>query len=300
MQAHCPPPFQGGAGGGMRLLGFHFGSLSRHSWLPRQHTESGYSLIELVIVMAILGVIGVGLLTIYTASIRQYIEATQRAELTGSARLAIERLSRELRNALPNSVRVSSDGNCVEFRPVQAGSTYVDLPTTIASSTVTAAVFPVPAGSWSLSVMPLLTGDGSSSDIYGPVPLATADIASISAPDVNNIVTITLTAAKLFPRTSPGRRIFVTGAPISFCITSGNQVRRYSSYGNSLIQPTTSTLSGGVLLAENTIAGDAAAPVFRYTTGTLERNAVLSAQLELRAATESLRYAHEVLIRNVP
>ncbi|NQD37290.1 type II secretion system protein [Permianibacter sp. IMCC34836] len=260
----------------------------------------GYTLIELVIVIAILGVIGVGLISIYTTSIRQYVEANLRAELSASARFAVERLSRELRNALPNSIRVTSDGDCVEFRPVQLGSTYVDLPLTSASSTVTAAAFTLPAGSWSLSVMPLLTGNGSSSDMYGPSPLATAGIASVGAPDANNMVSITLTAAKQFPRSSPGRRLFIVGAPVSFCVTAANQIRRYTGYASTVVQPTKNDLSGGTLLAENVQVSDVSNTAFRYTSGSLERNAVLSLQLRLSAGTETLRYAHEVLIRNVP
>lgn len=268
--------------------------------LPNPLQRNGYTLIELVMVIAILGVISVGLFSLVVSSMQQYLLATQRAELTASARVAIERLSRELRNALPNSVRADSTGNCVEFRPIVTGTRYVELPTSSASNSVTAAPFPLPAGSWSLSVMPLLTGDGSQSDMYGPAPLASADIAGVSAPDGDNVVTITLTAAKQFPRTSPSRRLFVIGAPVSFCITGANQLRRYANYGNLLSQPGVADLSNGVLLAENLLAGDAGTPVFRYLPGTLERNAVLMADLQLQAGTESLRYAHEMQIRNVP
>lgn len=268
--------------------------------LSAAQINRGYSLVELVIVIALIGIIGVGLFSIFTTSIRQYVEASQRAELTASARLAVERLSRELRNALPNSVRVSSDGNCIEFRPVQTAVAYVDIPTAGASTSLTAAPMTLPSGSWSVAIMPLLTGDGSNSDMYGPAPLATVGIASISAPDVNNVVTVTFTAAKQFPRSSPSRRLFVIGQPVSFCITAGNQLRRYNSYASTVIQPDLATLSGGNLLAENLLPGDSSAPVFQYSTGTLERNAVLSAQLQLRAGTDTVRYAHEVLIRNVP
>lgn len=260
----------------------------------------GYTLIELVVVIAILGVIGVGLFSIYTTSIRSYIEASQRAELTTSARLGIERLSRELRNALPNSVRVTSDGNCVEFRPVIAGTSYIDLPTTSASNTLTMAPVTLPAGSWSASVMPLMSSDGSQSDMYGPSPLTTAGIVSISAPDGNNIVTVTLDRSLQFPRSSPTRRLFIVGGAVSFCVTPGSDLRRYSSYTSTVSQPNLAGVSGGNLLAQNVSNGDASNPVFRYAPGTLERNAVLGMQLRMTAGNESLRYAHELVIRNVP
>ncbi len=278
---------------------------SRHALATHRSTrkgsvrQQGFTLLETIVVLVVLGILSVGLFTIFNASIRQYLDASARTELTASARLAVERLNREMRNALPNSVRTSGDGNCVEFRPVVTGATYVELPTTIASTTLTAAPFATPAGSWDLSVMPLLTGDGVASDMYGPSPLTTAGIASISAPDADNVVTVTLTASKRFPRTSPGRRLFVIGTPVSFCIT-GTQLRRYAGYGNFLNQPAPASLGTGVLLADYLQTGDATNPVFRYSAGTLERNAMVQIDLLLQARDEQLRYAHEVLIRNVP
>lgn len=264
---------------------------------PRAH---GYSLVELVIVIVILGIIGVGLFSIYTTSIRQYIDASRRAEMTASARLALERISRELRNALPNSVRVSSDGNCVEFRPVLTAAVYAELPISNPASSLTASAFTLPAGSWAVSVMPLQTSDGVNSDMYGSAPLTTVGITAVSAPDASNLVTVSLAAAHQFPRTSPSRRLYVVGGASSFCITAGGQLRRYSSYSSTVNQPPLGSLGSGDLLAENISPGDSSAPVFRYFPGSLERNAVLDISLLLRVGDESLRYAHEVQIRNVP
>ena len=259
---------------------------------------AGYNLIELVIVITILGVIGVGLFSIYTTSIRGYVEASQRAEMTNSARLALERISREVRNALPSSVRASTDGNCLEFRPVQLGTSYIEIPTTAPANTLKAAAFTVPAGSWSLSIMPMLTSDGSNSDMYGPAPLATVGISSIGAPDANNVVDVGLSRSIQFPRTSPTRRLFVVGNPISFCVGNDGNLRRYNGYASTVVQP--NPPAGGVLLAQRLLSGDASDPVFRYSAGSSENNAVLGIQLRLRADSDTLRYAHEVLIRNVP
>lgn len=265
-----------------------------------QPRARGYSLVELVIVIVILGVIGVGLFSIYTTSIRQYIDASRRAEMTASARLALERISRELRNALPNSVRVNGDGNCVEFRPVLTAAVYAELPISSPASSLTASAFSLPAGSWAVSVMPLQSSDGVNSDMYGSAPLTTVGITAVSAPDASNLVTVGLAAAHQFPRTSPSRRLYVVGGASSFCITAGGQLRRYSSYSSTVNQPPLNSLGSGDLLAENISPGDSSAPVFRYFPGSLERNAVLDISLLLRVGDESLRYAHEVQIRNVP
>ncbi len=262
-------------------------------------TMAGYNLIELVIVITILGIMAVGLFSIYTTSIRGYIEATQRAEMTSDARLALERISREVRNALPNSVRASGDGNCLEFRPVQLGTSYVEIPLSAPANSLKASVFSVPSGSWSLSIMPMLTGDGSNSDMYGAAPLTTVGITAIGAPDVDNVVTVSLSRSIQFPRSSPTRRLFVVGNPISFCVGNDGSMRRYSGYASTVVQPSPPA-TGGVLLAQRLLSGDASAPVFRYAAAGSDNNAVLGIQLRLQAGSDTLRYAHEVLIRNVP
>ena len=52
-----------------------------------------------------------------------YVDTARRDNLQQQGRFAVERVSRELRNALPGSVRVA--GNCVDFMPVLNASSYL-------------------------------------------------------------------------------------------------------------------------------------------------------------------------------
>ena len=89
--------------------------------------ESGFTLLELIIVIILLGVMAVGITGFITLSTQTYLNVTERDELLASARFAVERLNREVRNALPNSLRVKTnvDTNkqCLEFIPIQASTT---------------------------------------------------------------------------------------------------------------------------------------------------------------------------------
>ena len=94
----------------------------------------GFTLIELVVVITVMGILSIGAVSFITDASDGYANTVRRTELGSTMRLAAERVTRELRNALPNSVRVS--GNCLEFIPVEGGSTYLNLPVSIASTHV--------------------------------------------------------------------------------------------------------------------------------------------------------------------
>lgn len=255
----------------------------------------GFTLIELIVVIVIIGILSVGFTSLYTQSIDQYLDANRRSDLSATARLALERVSRELRDALPNSVRVTPSGNCVEFRPLATAQYYLDIPIAAPASSFSAITFPLPSsGSWSAAIMPLDIAD--SYDTSASNSKAVVGIASVS-PLGTNSVQVNLVSANRFPRTSSARRFFVTGTPISFCVSAG-ELRRYQGYGVQATQPTPgSGLSGGDLLARNIVNP---AAIFQYQAGTLERNALLTVALDLRSGDEQIRHEHEVLIRNVP
>ena len=66
------------------------------------------TLIELVIVIAISSIIAVGMAAFIARPIEAYVDAARRAELTDIADTALRRMTRDLRTALPNSIRVAT------------------------------------------------------------------------------------------------------------------------------------------------------------------------------------------------
>ena len=102
----------------------------------RQQTEvhnppraAGFTLVELVIVIVLLGILSVGTVQFINDSTMGYANSVVRSELASGAQSVLDRLSRELRDALPRSVRVSADGACLEYLPVVGGTSYLSVPT---------------------------------------------------------------------------------------------------------------------------------------------------------------------------
>lgn len=90
---------------------------------PMQREQSGVTLIELVVAMVITGII-VAAVAFFVFPVRQSAELAMRAELTDIADNALQRISRDIRRALPNSVRVDGTGQFLEFLEVRTAGRY--------------------------------------------------------------------------------------------------------------------------------------------------------------------------------
>lgn len=76
---------------------------------------------ELIFVLVILGLVGAIGSSFMVATMDMYQRTQDRVALMQRGRVALEQMSRYLRAAVPNSVRVSATGKCLEFVPVVAG-----------------------------------------------------------------------------------------------------------------------------------------------------------------------------------
>lgn len=86
---------------------------------PRRH-GSGFTLIELTLVIVIAGVLAATLAVFMRPAIDSYLSSGNRAELTDQADTALRRMLRDIRLAVPNSVR-SPGSQCVEVVPTASG-----------------------------------------------------------------------------------------------------------------------------------------------------------------------------------
>lgn len=88
--------------------------------------QTGFTLVEMIMVIVITGIIGGMVAVFLKAPIQQYIDVARRAELTDIADTAMRRMARDVRIAAPNSVRIAGCGGtpCVEFLPTKDGGRY--------------------------------------------------------------------------------------------------------------------------------------------------------------------------------
>lgn len=83
----------------------------------------GFTLVELIIVLMITSIIGVVLAKVIPPAFNSYIDQRTRADLTDQADTALRRMLRDVRRAVPNSIRIPSD-QCFELVPSASGGRY--------------------------------------------------------------------------------------------------------------------------------------------------------------------------------
>jgi MSHA biogenesis protein MshO len=265
--------------------------------------SSGFTLIELIIVIVISGIIAVGSARFVANTATGYVATATRQENAALAVIVSQKISRELRMALPNSLRVNAGNTCIEFVPVLFGDRYVNAPIAPAAASTTVTTTNT---TYSLSNDVdeyVVVYPSSPNSIYSPGNSSAITAAEIAAiPSAN---TITLGASHQFPANSPNRRLYIVSDPVSYCyasVSGENGIFRYSGYGfnSTMVAPPT----GGTrsMLVNNVNPGTAS---FDVIGATLTRNAIAKISFQIASpvsygADETLYIDQQVQTRNVP
>lgn len=91
------------------------GSFLRH--------DAGFTLIEMVMVIVLMGVVGSMVAVFMKTPVDSYFDSARRAAMADEADTTLRRMAREIRGALPNSLRQTTT-SCIEFIPVKATARY--------------------------------------------------------------------------------------------------------------------------------------------------------------------------------
>jgi MSHA biogenesis protein MshO len=265
----------------------------------RKARAQGFTMVEAIVVIAITGIVAAATASFIRAPIQGYVDAARRAELTDLADTALRRMTRDIRSALPNSIRITIAG----------GVTYLEYLQTSGGGRYRADVDSSGGG----DVLDFTAAD-SSFDVIGPVPaLAAGDSIVVynlnSAPLITTsnayfgdnraayasatASAVTLAAAKLFPFSSPGKRFQVVQYAVTYACGAG-ELRRYWNYGITTAQPTPPVTANNALLAQNVTSCS-----FTYNEVN-QRTAVLALNLQLTEGGESVQLFQQVHVNNVP
>lgn len=295
---------------------------------PRRSGSSGFSLIELVAVIVLLGIVAVGSSAFISSSVSIYSDTARRSELSQQGRYAVERISRELRDALPNSVRVTAIGSpvtdyCLEFMPVLAASSYLNDVAGVSLSAldiVDQGGFPVGNVAARALYAVIFNADNNSpsdivstNSIYDTTTTTTVMVKINTITDNGETLSLTFAYNHLFVEDSPQRRIYLIdlAAITSFCARD-NYLGRYSNYPLSVNQIFPLAAASDAQIAEAirlnetdpiTNSLTSAITVFDFSPGLLNRSAIV--YLDMRFSdtadrSEWSRFTQEVFLRNVP
>jgi MSHA biogenesis protein MshO len=258
--------------------------------------QAGFTLVEMIFVVVILGIIASIGSGFVVSAMDSYRAAQVRNQLVQRGRLTLEQMSRELRMAVPNSVRISASGLCMEFMPIITAANYQG--TLPDADNNRAAVNQISTGNFAFTpalAKHVLVAPFSPADIYTNAnPSARVGLGSLGSPP---FVLLPLASSRVFLRNSLNRRLFVAADPVRFCVSGGNLLR-YSSYGFSTSALGDGSPGGtGNLMAHSVAASGTA---FQLSPGSQDRNMVVRMRLIFSNGSTSLQLHHQALVRNVP
>ena len=272
--------------------------------VPRPY---GFTLIELVMVIVVMGVIGATLAAFIRKPVDAYFDTVRRAALTDVADTAVRRISRDIGGALPNSIRNPSS-SCIEFIPTRTGGRYRAEPDALVAGNQANAILDFSAADTSFNMLAnnsLLPPEQQirandvvvvyNLGIAGADAYAGDNTSVVSAVSSGTESTITI-AAKQFPLASPVGRFHVVPGDqkiVSFVCNAGRLLRSSNhAYNNSC--PT----SGATVAV---LADKVSSCSFAYNASDLQRNGLVQMTMTVTDSSgELVSLYHEVHVGNTP
>ena len=295
--------------------------------------QRGFTLVEMILVIVITGILGAIVAIFIRAPIQGYVDSARRAEMVDIADTALRRITRDVRLALPNSVRIT--GSCtpgntcyLEYLETVAGGRYRSNDCFSAGGCTQAVTLNdlVSAGG-------LLTNgqnpvgmrfavynqyNNSASDCSPSNPSAYCAIANGGAPTITAVAnatpiatedTVSFASTTFLPAGgSPNNRFEIVSQPVTYACTpvagggATGILRRYWGYAIQAVQPS-STVAAPLSTASNALlATNVSACSFTYNTGAVasQRNGLVSAQLTITESGESVTLYNATHVSNVP
>lgn len=296
--------------------------------------QRGFTLVEMIIVIVITGIIAGMVAMFIRAPVQGYVDSARRAEMSDIADTALRRIGRDVRTAVPNSVRIPApaDSSYVEFLPTRDGGRYRSAPGTgtlcSAGTNGDALDFSQPDG---------LNHVDTCFEIIGqPMDFVLGDAIVIGSTQSDGslpykLVTDPLSVRRLVPAggVGVGRNTVVISSSVAFPASSELDGHRFEVVpaDQQAVTYACINMQGGALNANGDgqgtltrywkygfLAGQPAPPLgnpsailagnvsdchFVYDTSNA-RNSLLAVRLRITRGGESVNLYHEIHVNNIP
>ncbi len=269
----------------------------------------GFTLVELVTVMVITGIISMMVVNMITAPMESFSDMKRRAELVDIAEVTLHKMAREIRRALPNSIRITSSGTVtsIAFLRTVDGGRYASTGSDVFEANKSISRFNL-----TKSLSNVLDADVSAATYYlvvynlgqgGADAYQEDNISRINSLPLNPGIAVTFDSFT-FPFASPADRFMVVDTSFAFmCDTNPlvKQIKQYSGYEFRIPQGGTDVpvdMTQGDLLADNIASCE-----FKYNPGTATRAGLVTLKITINDTQhqgETVTLLHQIFVENQP
>jgi MSHA biogenesis protein MshO len=264
--------------------------------------SKGFTLVELVVVITIVALLAAASTQLIRNPAQSFIDSENRANLTDRVDTALRRMARDIRNALPNSVRNTTNGadSFIEFMPVKAAGRYrAEVGSSVSDNpldfSLTADTFDVLGSSVTIAASDKLVIYNlgiPGSDIYegsnSRALLTTGTLSTLSF------------SGGTFPQASPSSRFYVVSTPVTYaCDMTNGVLLQYSGYAIQSTQPASIATLNGLATARK-LAANLSFCQINYTSGILQRSGVVTIYLGFTQDAANVKLMHQVNVVNSP
>lgn len=269
---------------------------------------------ELVLVIVLLGIVSLASVNFIQYGVDTYLDSASRQNMASTGRFVVERLTREIRNAVPGSVDIRDDlGDCLEFRPVDGAFAYLDEYDLDGDGDYELAPVGDNSASDTIVVMPSSSFDYDASE-SGYVAIIYPLNASHAYPgggraaqletdgyeaNGDNSYRITFDDSNtLFDASSPANRLYIAHEVVTYCNLAG-QLYRFntsSQYGSS----DTPSSSDGVLMGQWFSNDTETEPMFEISASSYSASSLVQLTLRISEREEEVVLNHEIHLLQTP
>jgi MSHA biogenesis protein MshO len=262
----------------------------------------GFTLVEAIIANVITALVCSVLALFLQGPVLSYLDTARRADATDAFESVAGRMTTELADALPNSVR-SVTPTAVEFLPVKAHSRYR---AALDDGNGDALDFDAADGSFDLLGSPIVFAGGEQivvgnlggpgADAYSGNTGADQNRRSYAGPVGSPVSTVVIASSNALPAASTTGRFDVVTTPVSYvCDPAARTLRRYWNYPITVTQAVPPAAGSNALVAR-----DVSACAFDYRPGRPGGVGTLALRLAITRDGETVRLTHAVAIQNAP
>lgn len=278
--------------------------------------QRGFTLVELILVIVLSAIVGVMVSSVLSRPLEGFVAQSRRAELVDIGASALNRMQRDIRMAVPGSLRVSADGQALELLLIHSGGRYLPnrpldnslnfsaTPDAQCNGPLVAGVpacdvlqvfapgFSPPAAGWLVIASSPFSWTPSNPGNITPTNTVFTRLPESDTTAYPGISLIRVTppgGAFAFTAPSAQRRIYFADRVVGYRCSGGQLLR----YEHDQLQPTLPAAlpATGRLQADRVESCD-----FRYASA----SGLATLRLNIGAAGESIRLAQQAQVNNAP